>query len=468
MRALIWIGIILSLPLSLRSAADDELRGKLTEKVVCVADASQSYALYVPSNYTTEKNWPVIYCFDPGARGRAPVERLKDAAEKFGYIVAGSNNSRNGSWEIAEAAIRAMTRDVASRFSTDRKRVYSAGLSGGARVAIQLAISGYSKGVIACSAGFYDPPGVPAEVPFPFFGTAGTEDFNHHEMKDSEDGLLERKAVHRVVIFPGGHEWAPVPVLTEALEWLDLQAMRSGARARDNERIQAAWQRRSAAVPRTPELDRWRELRSLAADFKGLLDTTEVENEAKKLGAKSEVKAAAKRERSLLARETALVEQLDNAASRSAAAKKKLAAEIRAKSEAPEDSDERRMIHRALAGYSSVVRESVRDLFLAHDYAQAAGVLEMAIELRPNQSRNWLDLARARAFAHEPARALDALRQAAALGLSGAERVESEPAFATLKSDAAFQEILARIRSNPPEAPEWGRDGGGRGRLGGR
>ena len=36
-----------------------------------------------------------------------------------------------------------------------------------------------------------------------------------------------------------------------------------------------------------------------------------------------------------------------------------------------------------------------------------------------------------------------------------APRVESEPLFAKLKSDAAYQEVLAKIRANPPE-PERG------------
>ena len=52
-----------------------------------------------------------MYAFDPGARGKLPVELMKDAAERFGYIVVGSNNSRNGSWKIeaeaAEAKLRA-------------------------------------------------------------------------------------------------------------------------------------------------------------------------------------------------------------------------------------------------------------------------------------------------------------------------------------------------------------------------
>jgi hypothetical protein len=80
---------------SLRAQAQDLPVGKIIERVVCLKDDSQSYALYLPPNYTTDRRWPVIYAFDPAARGLRPVERFKDAAEKYGYIIVGSNNSRN-------------------------------------------------------------------------------------------------------------------------------------------------------------------------------------------------------------------------------------------------------------------------------------------------------------------------------------------------------------------------------------
>src|SRR6185369_2366319 len=48
-------------------------RGAIIERVVCRADASQSYALFLPASYTPQKRWPIIYCFDPAARGRVPL-----------------------------------------------------------------------------------------------------------------------------------------------------------------------------------------------------------------------------------------------------------------------------------------------------------------------------------------------------------------------------------------------------------
>src|SRR5260370_14037602 len=80
------------------SPAPQDLQGVVIPKVSCATQPDQSYALYVPSHYTREKRWPIVYAFDPFARGSMPVELMKDAAERYGYIVAGSNNSHNGLW----------------------------------------------------------------------------------------------------------------------------------------------------------------------------------------------------------------------------------------------------------------------------------------------------------------------------------------------------------------------------------
>ncbi len=79
--------------------------GQVIEKVLCTGLLGQSYALYLPSNYTPSKRWPILYAFDPGARGRIPVTLYKDAAEKHGYIVAGSNNSQNFTNDPPERSI---------------------------------------------------------------------------------------------------------------------------------------------------------------------------------------------------------------------------------------------------------------------------------------------------------------------------------------------------------------------------
>src|SRR5215471_5562230 len=76
-------------------------RGQIVAKVSCTQAPAQSYALYLPANYDAARRWPILYAFDPGARGKAPVERYREAAERFGWIIAGSDNSRNGNLQAS-------------------------------------------------------------------------------------------------------------------------------------------------------------------------------------------------------------------------------------------------------------------------------------------------------------------------------------------------------------------------------
>ena len=157
-------------------------RGEIVDGVQCQQDASQHYALYLPSYFNLSRQWPVILAFDGSGRGRQGVERYRAAGEKYGYVVVGSNNSHNGPWNVGLDAATAITADIKRRFPIDAKRMYTAGMSGGARVAIMVAQnSSEIAGVFASSAGYSTT--FHKSERFPFFGSAGTEDFNYREMR---------------------------------------------------------------------------------------------------------------------------------------------------------------------------------------------------------------------------------------------------------------------------------------------
>ncbi len=198
--------------------------GKMTDPVVTGKDPQQTYALYLPSSYTPDKRWPVIFAFDPGASGRAPVELFAPAAESRGYIVVGSNNSQNGPYQPQIAAFVAMLEDVERRFAVDPKRLYAAGFSGGARVAglVGFVCSGCIRGVIACGAGL--PEGLNekqvGQLP-PYFFAVGSADFNYFEVLDAARGL---RGARRLAVFDGSHQWPPSEIAAQAVEWLDAGA----------------------------------------------------------------------------------------------------------------------------------------------------------------------------------------------------------------------------------------------------
>jgi len=200
-------------------AAEELPRGQVLDRVAARGDASQSYALYLPSDYVPTRQWPVLYCLDPGARGRVPVERFSQAAEKAGFLVVGSNNSQNGPTEPVKEALKWMLADTHERLALDDSRLFAAGFSGGARLALSWASNGAIAGVIACGAGFGGGR-VPKEVPFKLFMTAGVDDFNYDELYRTSVELAQRNVKHRFVEFTGGHEWLPANLAGDALAFV--------------------------------------------------------------------------------------------------------------------------------------------------------------------------------------------------------------------------------------------------------
>jgi poly(3-hydroxybutyrate) depolymerase len=337
--------------------AQDLVAGQIIDRVTCAADPAQSYALYVPKDYTPARPWPVIFAFDPGARGRVPVERYQAAAERYGYIVAGSNNSRNGGMEFPRV-LAALTTDVASRLAVNPKRVYLAGMSGGARTALGVALASKEiAGVIASSAGYPD-TNVRKTLSFPLFATAGTDDFNHLEMRKLDRALT---SPHRLVIFTGGHVWLSSEVAVQAVEWMELHAMRSGLKPHADAEIDRLLAARVAAAGDGTDKDTYRAVQAIADDFQGLKDVSAFARRAADLSRDKGVRAALDAERDEDRREEAKLSEVEALVARLASPQRRAALNqlrqrwmtlsAQAKNEA--DSAERQMARRVLSALTA-------------------------------------------------------------------------------------------------------------------
>src|SRR6185503_17219441 len=135
-----------------QTPAEPELpRGRIVEKVVCKDSPGQAYALYLPTGYTPERRWPILYAFDDRWHGKEVAELFQRAAESYGWIVVSSwNTASDGPLEPNVAASRALWADTHARFRLDDGRVYVAGLSGTVRLSCLLALAapGTVSGVI--------------------------------------------------------------------------------------------------------------------------------------------------------------------------------------------------------------------------------------------------------------------------------------------------------------------------------
>ncbi len=268
--------------------------GKLIDTVYCKSDSTHSYSLYLPFYYGEFKDWPVIIAFDPAARGHIPVELFTRSAERYGYIVVGSNDARNGPWEAVFEAGDAVLRDVRERFAIDKNRIYTTGFSGGSRAASAIGMRKQElAGVIGCGAGFSPGHSPNFNITFDYVGLIGNMDFNYQEMYSLDFWLQTFNVDHVIIEYAGGHDWPPEEVIYDAVTWLEFRAMDSDRRPVNNTTIQEYVNRKEDEISKYREQGRkYEEYRSyefLINFMNGLEDLSESEAFLHRLMAEKDV-----------------------------------------------------------------------------------------------------------------------------------------------------------------------------------
>lgn len=435
--------------------------GRLLSSVPSLADPALSYAVFLPSDYSPARRWPVLFVLDPRGRGAFAAQLFQRAPERHGWIVLSSNDTRSdGEWEPNVRAMKAMLADADARFSIDPRRLYLAGFSGTARGAWALALGMKPNvvGLIVASGGA--PHESPPErgLPFAVYATTGSRDFNHLEMRDLDASLDEVHAAHRLAVFEGEHQWPPPEVASDAVAWLELRAMRRGL-APPDERLARELHDRWAAAARAAEAsgavldaaDRWREMER---DFAGTATATEAHAEVERLTASpahaqqvEDRERAARWERSQRAEIERRVSTLASAGAidedAALAAVRTLHHALRATAADTADPALDAAAPRVIEHlFSFVAFYTPRELLARHAYARAARVLDLALTIHSDDAAVWYNLACARARDGQTERALDALEEAVAKGFGDRALLEDDDDLRSLHDTPRYRALI--------------------------
>jgi predicted esterase len=439
--------------------------GKIIEKVECQESPGFSYALYLPTSYRSEKIWPVLFCFDPRANGMNPAELFQEAAEKYGYIIVSSNNSGSDDPSVPNLqAMKAIYNDALARFSVDKKRLYATGLSGGARVACDMGYKypGQVAGVIACGAGFPIDIAPSKETPFAFYETIGNLDFNYYEIRLLRPKLESSGIPFKIHIFDGEHWWPPKDVATDALEWMEVQAMKSGKRDKDAALIESLFQKRlKKAESQKVEgmmIEAAEEYQSISKDFETLHDVTPAASEASRLFASEEVKRWQQEETQrdqLDAQFRQKLQSVNQSLRDSTKNVPKLETVLafldipslqKKAKEAPSKYDRlaaQRLLEVVAVQHGFYLARGFREY---GDYPRAALTLSVAAEIHPEEPLLWYKLAAAQAQMGDKDKALSSLKQSVDHGFKDAEKLENDFDFKSLRDEKQFQKLISELK----------------------
>jgi len=434
--------------------------GVVLDQVVAANHPGQSYALYLPSNYSPDHSWPIVFSFDPSAYGKAPVELQKEAAEQLGYILAASNNSRNGPHGPQIEAANAMVQDVASRFPIDERRIYFAGFSGGARVAAMLAVSCQcTAGVLLNGAGFLSGTEPPRGSTFAVFSAVGDFDFNYAELIPLQDKLSQAGYPHWLRVFDGRHQWAPPEVMQEALAWFAVQAQKSHIAPRVGAFLNAQFAKevaRAGSLEQAGDLfNAWRQNVQVAATFDGLEDVAAVRAKVDSLEKEKSVREGAKRERGEFDEQGRLTSAISDGLYSPMESSTTISEhtrtlvdqvrQLRSYTETEKRPERLRIYRRALGSVFVESLESGWHFLETKDYPSAIRSFRCATEAVPEFEGAWRNLAVAYSLADRKKETLATLRRARDLGqgpAAFAEWLKLEPAFDPYRSSSELQDLL--------------------------
>ncbi len=428
--------------------------GKVMPKVTCKKDVTHSYALYLPSGYAEGKLFPLIILFDAHGNGNKAVELFKEQAEKYGYILVGSNVSKNGtSWEATAAHYDILLADVLERFGIDKGRIYTCGFSGGSRVASTVAITkGGIAGVIGCSAGF---PQVKEAIKykFDFFGFAGNDDMNYAEMVNLDRALEKSGFRHQLVVFNGTHDWPPKENIPEAMLWLELNAMRNKLKPIDKNFITtqlANYDKQLVEIKNAGSIyEEYLFTKKIINYFKDLTDTKKYEERFAMLKESAAVKKGMEKEEANDKKELMLQQQYAEKLSTENAAWWK--SEVNQLNEFVVNSrneSERHLIKRVLEYLSLMAFSTCNSLYSQNNFEEAEHYIELYALIDSDNPEPEFMYAQVCARKKDNDNAMLHLKRAAELGFSDKGRIDNDTIFMKYNADKRFAEAMETINSN--------------------
>jgi tetratricopeptide (TPR) repeat protein len=433
--------------------------GVVRDSVTVKDKPGQSYSIYLPKNYSVEKRWPIIYIFDPIGRGAFAVNNYHLVAEKYGFILVGSKNSRNGlQWDEIRSIIQDLWSDTHAKFSIDSQRTYVAGFSGGARVASLAAglCGSCIAGVIASGAGFSPAITLSSKIGFDFFGAIGMDDYNYPELIKLKDTLNKLGISSHLAFFDGVHQWMPLETFENAVVWMNIRSIKKGSLPKDEKLISDYINSRAGEADKLAStghlLFAVREYRSLVDDLEGLANTSTYSQKADQLASLPKFKKAVKAETVALEQQAseakklmATIDQTPNDQQPQMSASLMIS-ELE-KKESSEDEAVRHVAKRSLA---QVYAESLESAMFTYEprkqYDLAIGNLLLATQVSPKNWYAMYQLGRAYALGHRRRNAVDAIERSIELGLRDRALIEKDDAFIELRGSDDFQKLLFKVK----------------------
>jgi len=416
--------------------------GEVVPSLACSSDATQSFALYLPKDYSTSKKFPVIIFFDPHGSGAYPVGLFKSLADKFGFILMGSNDSKNGvQFDQSNVIAANLINEASSRFSVDAKRISFAGFSGGSKVA-QMGASVHPEllSLIYCGASL--PIEKLQQLP-PALGFAGVRDMNYTEVIASGAALDAKKATHCIIEWKGKHEWPDSLSFEDAFYWCSFNAMRIKTVETDHALVNSFLQRENKLIASAKNSIAQHDLNLRVVNFlEGIADVSSYKQKISAIAQSEAYKKEIQKQQAMLQTEGNLKQNyMQCFENKDLKWWKEEVARMHSM-----EKGEQEMMYQRLLGYLSLASYSYsNNAIRQNDFTTAQRYLDIYQVADPENSEQRFLSACLYARQGDQGKAIASLQEAVQLGLKDKAKIQNEESFNSLRSNPEFSKLLNGI-----------------------
>lgn len=217
-------------------------KGEIIEGISVQDSTQNTFSLYLPTNFSTDKKWPLLMIFEMEGRERQAMSMFLRAAEKQGYVLAAPKMNDTVPLAKNMALVGRSLEKILTILPISFDQIYTAGASSGGRFAslTPILLKGI-KGVMSIGASVANRELLNAKEPFHFVGIVGKDDFNYTTML-ADTKLLDRlKFPNQVLLHDGGNEWPSVGYLEKGMQLFTLAAMGRKLVPKDSSYVEKAY-----------------------------------------------------------------------------------------------------------------------------------------------------------------------------------------------------------------------------------
>jgi predicted esterase len=191
---------------------------------------TSAYILYIPQGIDLSRKYPLVFALSPSADGNTMVNTWKAVADKYKWIVVGSNEHRNGMLFKDMGPILTNTiKIIAANYPVDGSRIIATGFSGGGMSSHYLTME-YPNLIwaIVINTGMITEEYQNGKsYPYPHnkiaVFLASPTDFRYNQMQSDRSFLESIGWKTKWIEFQGGHSIAPEFAYMETAEWIEEQ-----------------------------------------------------------------------------------------------------------------------------------------------------------------------------------------------------------------------------------------------------